>query len=431
LDRIAITGGARLKGEIPISGAKNSAIKLMAASLLTEEPLRLTNMPRLADTRFLGKLLQRLGAEVVEADGEDGPETLLRTKEIVSGFAPYDLVRQMRASFNVLGPLLARTGQAKVSLPGGCTIGARPVDLHLKALEALGARIDLHEGYVYAQAPGGLKGGRIDFPFNSVGATEHAMLAAVLARGDTVMTNSACEPELADLAECLNKMGAKVSGAGTPTITIEGVTSLHGATHAVMADRIETGTYAVAAAMAGGEVRLTRTRCDFIQALLDKMVEAGVEVTPHNDGLTVRRNGGLLKPVELETGVYPGFATDLQAQFMALMTLADGESVIRETIFENRFMHAPELMRLGADISVQGGEARVRGVAALEGAQVMATDLRASVSLVIAGLAARGETIVNRVYHLDRGFERLEEKLSACGAQIRRLKGDGEGEEDG
>jgi UDP-N-acetylglucosamine 1-carboxyvinyltransferase len=430
MDRIAITGGARLQGEIPISGAKNSAIKLMAASLLTEDALRLTNMPRLADTRFLGKLLQRLGTEVVEADGEDGPETLLRTQEIVSAIAPYDLVRQMRASFNVLGPLVARTGQAKVSLPGGCSIGARPVDLHLKALEALGARIDLHEGYVYASAPRGLKGGAIDFPFASVGATEHAMLAAVLADGKTVITQAACEPEMIDLADCLNKMGAKVSGAGTSTIHIRGVSRLHGATHAVMPDRIETGTYAVAAAMAGGEVRLTRTRSDFIQALIDKMVEAGVEVTPHNDGLTVRRNGALLKAVEIETGVYPGFATDLQAQFMALMTLAEGESVIKETIFENRFMHAPELTRLGAEITVQGGEARVRGVPALEGAQVMATDLRASVSLVIAGLAARGETTVNRVYHLDRGFERLEEKLGACGAQIRRIKGDGEGDED-
>jgi UDP-N-acetylglucosamine 1-carboxyvinyltransferase len=430
LDRIAITGGARLQGEIPISGAKNSAIKLMAASLLTEDALRLTNMPRLADTRFLGKLLQRLGTEVVEADGEDGPETLLRTREITSGFAPYDLVRQMRASFNVLGPLLARTGQAKVSLPGGCTIGARPVDLHLKALEALGARIDLHEGYVYAQAPRGLKGGQIDFPFNSVGATEHAMLAAVLADGETTITNAACEPEMIDLADCLNAMGAKVSGAGTSIIRIQGVSRLHGATHAVMPDRIETGTYALAAAMAGGEVRLTRTRSDFIQAMIDKMVEAGVEVTPNNDGLTVRRNGALLKAVEFETGVYPGFPTDLQAPFMALMTLAEGESVIRETIFENRLMHAPELRRMGADITVQGDEARVRGVAALEGAQVMATDLRASVSLVIAGLAARGETMVNRVYHLDRGFERLEEKLGACGAQIRRIKGDGEGDED-
>ena len=428
MDRIAITGGARLQGEIPISGAKNSAIKLMAASLLTEEPLRLTNMPRLADTRFLGKLLQRLGTEVVESDGPDGAETLLTTREIVSGFAPYDLVRQMRASFNVLGPLLARSGQAKVSLPGGCTIGARPVDLHLKALEALGAKIDLHEGYVYAQAPRGLKGAVIDFPIVSVGATEHAMLAAVLADGETVINQAACEPEMNDLAECLNKMGAKIGGAGTPTITIQGVSRLHGATHAVMPDRIETGTYALAVAMAGGEVRLTKTRSDFIQAMIDKMIEAGVEVTSNNDGLTVRRNGALLKAVEFETSAYPGFPTDLQAPFMALMTLAEGESVIRETIFENRLMHAPELRRMGADITVHGGEARVQGVASLEGAQVMATDLRASVCLVIAGLAARGETIVNRVYHLDRGFERLEEKLGACGAQVRRLKGDG-GEE--
>ncbi|MFC3070431.1 UDP-N-acetylglucosamine 1-carboxyvinyltransferase [Phenylobacterium soli] len=428
MDRIAITGGAQLKGEIPISGAKNSAIKLMAASLLTEEPLRLTNMPRLADTRFLGKLLQRLGTEVVESVGEDGPETLLRTKEIVSAIAPYDLVRQMRASFNVLGPLVARTGQAKVSLPGGCTIGARPVDLHLQALEALGARIDLHEGYVYAQAPRGLKGGRIEFPIVSVGATEHAMLAAVLAAGDTEIVNAAQEPEMIDLAECLNAMGAKVSGAGTSTIQIEGVGRLSGASHAVIADRIETGTYAVAAAMAGGEVRLTRTRPELIQSLIDKMVEAGVEVTANADGLTVKRNGRRLRAVEIDTAPYPGFATDLQAQFMALMTLAEGESVIRETIFENRFMHAPELGRLGADISVSGGEARVRGVEALEGAQVMATDLRASVSLVIAGLAARGETVVNRVYHLDRGFERLEEKLGACGAEIRRIKGGDEEE---
>lgn len=430
MDRIAIVGGARLQGEIPISGAKNSAIKLMAASLLTDEPLRLTNMPRLADTRFLGKLLQRLGTEVVEADEADGPETLLRTKEIVSAIAPYDLVRQMRASFNVLGPLLARTGQAKVSLPGGCAIGARPVDLHLQALEALGVQIDLHEGYVYAQAPRGLKGGRIGFPFVSVGATEHAMLAAVLAEGDTVIENAAQEPEMVDLADCLNKMGAKVSGAGTSTIHIQGVTSLSGATHAVIADRIETGTFALAAAMAGGEVRLTRTRSDLIGSLIDKMREAGVEVTAHNDGLTVKRNGGRLKAVEIDTAPYPGFATDLQAQFMALMTLAEGESVIRETIFENRFMHAPELGRLGADITVSGGEARVCGVEALEGAPVMATDLRASVSLVIAGLAARGETVVNRVYHLDRGFERLEAKLSACGAQIRRIKGGDEEMED-
>ena len=416
-------------GEIPISGAKNSAIKLMAASLLTDEPLRLTNMPRLADTRLLARLLRRLGTEVVEQEGEDGPETVLHTREIVSALAPYDLVRQMRASFNVLGPLIARTGHAKVSLPGGCTIGARPVDLHLEALRALGASIDLHEGYVYAQAPRGLTGAEIVFPFVSVGATEHAMLAAVLAKGETVLKNAACEPELGDLADCLNAMGAKVSGAGTSTIVIEGAQRLHGATHSVIPDRIETGTYALAAAMAGGEVRLTRTRSDFIDALLVKMEEAGVEVERHADGMTIRRNGTRLKAVEVETDPYPGFATDLQAQFMALMTLADGESVIKETIFENRFMHAPELSRLGAEISVHGGEARVRGIEALDGAPVMATDLRASVSLVIAALAARGETMVSRVYHLDRGFERLEEKLSACGANVRRIVGDGEPED--
>jgi UDP-N-acetylglucosamine 1-carboxyvinyltransferase len=426
MDRIAITGGARLEGEIAISGAKNSAIKLMTASLLTDEPLRLTNMPRLADTRFLGQLLRRLGVDVDERDGVAGPETVLHAPEVTSAFAPYDLVRQMRASFNVLGPLLARTGHAKVSLPGGCAIGARPVDLHLKALESLGAHIDLHEGYVYAQAPRGLKGAEIDFPISSVGATEHAMLAAVLAEGVTVLKNAAREPELEDLAQCLNAMGAHVEGAGTATVTITGVSKLHGATHAVMPDRIETGTYAVAAAMAGGEVRLTHTRGDFIQALLDHIEQAGAEVIHANDGVTIKRNGARLRAVDIETDPYPGLATDVQAQFMALMTMAEGESVIRETIFENRFMHVSELTRLGADITVQGGEARVRGVEALEGAQVMATDLRASVSLVIAGLAARGETVVNRVYHLDRGFERLEEKLGACGARVRRLRDGGD-----
>ena len=425
MDRIAITGGARLEGEIPISGAKNSAIKLMAASLLTDEPLRLTNMPRLADTRFLGQLLQKLGVEILERDGEEGAETVLTTREIASTIAPYDLVRQMRASFNVLGPLVARTGQAKVSLPGGCTIGARPVDLHLEALRALGVTIDLHEGYVYAQAPRGLTGAEIEFPTVSVGATEHALLAAVLAKGETRLRNVAREPEIGDLADCLNKMGARVSGAGTSEIRIQGVSRLRGATHAVIPDRIETGTFALAAAMAGGEVRLTRTRSDLIDTLLDKMEEAGVEVARHNDGVTIKRNGARLKAVEIETDPYPGFATDLQAQFMALMTMADGESVIRETIFENRFMHVPELARLGADITVAGGEARICGVDALEGAPVMATDLRASVSLVIAGLAAKGETVVSRVYHLDRGFERLEEKLGACGARVQRIKGDG------
>ena len=424
MDRIAIVGGARLEGEIPISGAKNSAIKLMAAALLTDECLTLTNMPRLADTRFLGKLLKRLGVTVEERD-EDGEQiTELCAADIASSFAPYDLVRQMRASFNVLGPLLARTGHAKVSLPGGCTIGARPVDLHLKALEALGARIELHEGYVYATAPRGLTGAEIEFPVVSVGATEHALLAAVLASGETVIRNAAREPEIGDLAECLNAMGAKVSGIGSDTLRVEGVKRLHGTTWSVIPDRIEMGTYAVAAAMAGGEVRLTRARPGLIDALSAKLREAGAEVEDTNDGVIVRRNGARLKAVDIETEVFPGFATDLQAQFMALMTLADGESHIRETIFENRFMHVPELARLGADITVQGGEAVVRGVDALHGAPVMATDLRASVSLVIAGLAAEGETVVSRVYHLDRGFERLEEKLGACGARVRRIKGE-------
>ena len=424
MDRIAIIGGHALNGEIPISGAKNSAIKLMAAALLTDAPVRLTNMPRLADTRFLARLLRRLGAEVTETDGPDGPETLLHTPEIVSAFASYDLVRQMRASFNVLGPLIAREGHAKVSLPGGCSIGARPVDLHLKALEALGAHIDLNEGYVYAQAPRGLIGARIRFPFVSVGATEHTLMAAVLAKGETVIENAACEPEIVDLAQCLIAMGAKIEGAGTPTLHVQGVGKLNGATHAVTPDRIEAGTFAVAAAMAGGKVRLTHMRPAHISALLDKLRASGVSAIVGETTVDIHRGPERLQATPITTDPYPGFATDLQAQFMALMTLADGESVIRETVFENRFMHAPELARLGAEIEVHGGEARVRGVEGLKGAPVMATDLRASVSLVIAGLAARGETVVHRVYHLDRGFERLEAKLSACGAEIRRLKGE-------
>ncbi len=425
MDSIAITGGARLNGTIPVSGAKNSALKLMAASILTDQPLRLTNMPRLADTKFLGKLLRALGVEVTENGHGGEQETLFHAREIASTFAPYDLVRQMRASFNVLGPLLARTGHAKVSLPGGCTIGARPVDLHLQALTALGASIELDEGYVTAMAPAGLRGAEIEFPFVSVGATEHALLAAVLADGVTVLKNAAREPEIGDLARCLIAMGAKVEGLDTDQLVITGVTSLGGADWPVIADRIEMGSYAVAAAMAGGEVRLTRARPELMQALTEKMVLAGVEVTPTADGVIVRRDPAVrLKAVNVATEVYPGFATDLQAQFMALMTLAEGESVIHENIFENRFMHAPELGRLGADIHVHAGEAVVRGVEALHGAPVMATDLRASVSLVIAGLAAQGETTVGRVYHLDRGFERLEEKLGACGAEIRRIKGD-------
>ena len=429
MDRIAITGGARLNGEIPIGGAKNSAIKLMAASLLTDEPVRLTNMPRLADTRLLGQLMRRLGTQITERDdGPDGQETTLHTPEVTSTIAPYDLVRQMRASFNVLGPLIARTGQAKVSLPGGCAIGARPVDLHLMALEALGAGIDLHEGYVYAQAPRGLKGAEIEFPFSSVGATEHAMMAAALAEGTTVLRRAAQEPELDDLAECLNAMGAKIyrdPAAALPTIVIEGVAKLHGVTHRVVPDRIEMGTYAVAAAMAGGEVKLTGGRPEHIRPLIEALEKAGVTVTELNDGMVVARNGARLKPVSIATDIYPAFATDLQAQFMALMTMADGESIIKETVFENRFMHVAELRRFGADIAIAGNEAIVHGVEKLEGAPVMATDLRASVGLVIAALAAKGETIVDRVYHLDRGFERLEEKLSACGANVRRIKGDG------
>ena len=425
MDRIAIQGGARLNGSIPVSGAKNSALKLMAASILTDQPLRLTNMPRLADTKFLGRLLQALGVEVTENGHGGEQETLFHAREITSTFAPYDLVRQMRASFNVLGPLLARTGHARVSLPGGCTIGARPVDLHLDALSRLGAAIQLDEGYVSAVAPNGLRGAEIEFPFVSVGATEHALLAAVMADGVTVLRRAAMEPEIGDLARCLTAMGAKIEGIDTDVLTITGVTSLGGADWSVIPDRIEMGSFAVAAAMAGGEVRLTRARADLMTALSDKMVQAGVEVSPTDDGVIVRRDPAIrLRAVDVETEVYPGFATDLQAQFMTLMTLADGESRIRETIFENRFMHAPELGRLGADIHVQNGEAVVKGVDHLIGAPVMATDLRASVSLVIAGLVAEGQTIVDRVYHLDRGFERLEEKLTACGATIRRLKGD-------
>jgi len=427
MDSIVIHGGHRLNGSIPVSGAKNSAIKLMAASILTDQPLLLTNMPRLADTRFLGQLLRQFGVEVTEREGADGQETLFHAPELTSTFAPYDLVRQMRASFNVLGPLLARTGNAKVSLPGGCTIGARPVDLHLQALTAMGAAIELEEGYVTATAPRGLRGAEIEFPFVSVGATEHALLAAVLANGTTVLKRAAREPEIGDLARCLIAMGAKIEGLDTDVLTITGVSSLSGATWSVIPDRIEMGSYALAAAMAGGEVRLTKGRADLIAALTDKMIEAGVEIEPTEDGLIVRRDPTQrLKAVDVTTEIYPGFATDLQAQFMALMTTAEGESVIRENIFENRFMHAPELARLGTDITVHAGEAVVRGVDGLKGAPVMATDLRASMSLVIAGLVAEGETTVGRVYHLDRGFERMEEKLGACGADVRRIKGEGD-----
>ena len=424
MDSIAVQGGAQLYGDIPISGAKNSAIKLMAASILTDQPLRLTNMPRLADTKFLGQLLRQFGVTVTESDGPDGQQTLFDARDITSTFAPYELVRQMRASFNVLGPLLARTGHAKVSLPGGCTIGARPVDLHIDALSKLGALIEMEQGYVSATAPRGLRGAEIEFPFVSVGATEHTLMAAVLAEGTTVLRRAAREPEIGDLARCLMAMGAKIEGVDTDVLTITGVTSLNGTDWAVIPDRIEMGSYACAAAMAGGEVRLTNARPGLIDALTVKMIEAGVEVTPTADGAIIKRDRAQrLKAVDVATEVYPGFATDLQAQFMTLMTTADGVSTIHENIFENRFMHAPELARLGADISVHAGEAKVTGVEWLRGAPVMATDLRASVSLVIAGLAAEGETTIGRVYHLDRGFERLEEKLGACGAEIRRIHG--------
>tara|TARA_R110002073_G_scaffold54023_2_gene139251 strand:- start:1409 stop:2674 length:1266 start_codon:yes stop_codon:yes gene_type:complete len=418
MDRIIIQGGARLEGRIPISGAKNSALKLMAAALLTDEPVTLTNMPRLADSRFMGHLLTELGVSVEEGEGA---ELRLHAARITETYAPYDLVRKMRATFNVLGPLLAREGRARVSLPGGCAIGARPVDLHLKALEALGAQIEVSEGYVDAKAPaGGLIGGEIDLPFASVGATEHAMLAAALARGETVIENAACEPEIADLAAMLTAMGAPVEGAGSSTIRIQGQDRLTGVRHHVVGDRIETATYALAVAATGGDCILEGAQWAHNKSLWRAMIDAGVTVAAVDGGVRVSRNGERLQAVDIETQPYPGFPTDAQAQFMALMTLAEGTSVIRETIFENRFMHAPELTRLGADISVHGSEAVVRGVPRLRGAQVMATDLRASVSLVIAGLAAEGETVVNRVYHLDRGFEKLEAKLSGCGARIER-----------
>ena len=418
MDKLAIIGGRALYGTLPISGAKNSALKVMAAALLTDEELTLTNVPRLADVEMLLRLLAQHGAD----SAFDNGTLRLRAKDIVSTEAPYDLVRKMRASFNVLGPLLAREHKAKVSLPGGCAIGARPVDLHLKALSAMGAEIDLDEGYVLAEAPDGLKGADIAFPFVSVGATEHAMLAATLANGVTTLENAAREPEIADLADCLNAMGAQVRGAGTSTITIEGVERLHGAEHRVLPDRIETGAYAMAVGATGGELTLTGTDGALLGAALAAMEEAGLEIETLDDGLRVKKPEGPCRPVDIVTQPFPGFPTDLQAQFMAMAATADGTSTIKETIFENRFMHAPELARMGAKISVDGQTAMVRGVPRLKGAPVMATDLRASMSLVIAGLAAEGQTIINRVYHLDRGFERLEQKLERCGALIERIK---------
>ncbi|MER9744116.1 MULTISPECIES: UDP-N-acetylglucosamine 1-carboxyvinyltransferase [unclassified Mesorhizobium] len=428
MDRIRIVGGNKLAGSIPISGAKNAALPLMIASLLTDDTLTLENVPHLADVEQLIRILGNHGVDYsVNGRREKQNEGYSRTinfsaRNIVDTTAPYELVSKMRASFWVIGPLLARMGEAKVSLPGGCAIGTRPVDLFLEGLQVLGADIDVDTGYVLAKTRNGrLVGNRYVFPKVSVGATHVLMMAAALAKGETVLENAACEPEIVNLAECLNAMGAKISGAGTPVITIDGVESLSGARVRVIPDRIETGTYAMAVAMTGGDVVLEGARPELLQTALDVIAQTGTEITPTNSGIRVRRNGAGISPVDVMTAPFPAFPTDLQAQFMGLMTMAKGKSRITETIFENRFMHVQELARLGAHITLSGQTAIVDGVAKLKGAPVMATDLRASVSLVIAGLAAEGETTVNRVYHLDRGFERLEEKLSNCGAVIERI----------
>ena len=427
MDRIRIVGGQRLNGIIPISGAKNAALPLMIASLLTRETLTLNNVPRLADVLLLSRILGNHGVDVMVAGKRpgqrmgDGQTFKLSAAEIVDTTAPYDMVARMRASFWVLAPLLARCGEAKVSLPGGCAIGTRPVDLHLSALEALGADIELEAGYVLAKAPKGLIGAHIKLAKVSVGATHNALMAAVLARGDTLIDNAAREPEVADVAECLVKMGAKIEGIGTSTLRIQGVNELHGAEHDVLPDRIETGTYAMAAAITGGDVFLDGARGDLLRCALDLLAGSGVEIEELPTGIRVARNGAGLGPISVDTEPFPGFPTDLQAQLMALLCMAEGTSTVRETIFENRFMHVQELARLGAKIDLKGDTAIVTGVSRLTGAPVMATDLRASVSLIIAGLAAQGETLISRVYHLDRGFERIEEKLGRCGAQIERL----------
>ncbi len=426
MDRIRIRGGKALVGSIPIGGAKNAALPLMAASLLTEGTLRLANIPHLADITTLANLLGTLGVEIAldghAEGGHQGRVLALTARNISNTTAEYDLVRKMRASILVLGPLVAREGKAKVSLPGGCAIGARPVDLHLKGLEALGAKIELREGYVEALAPGGLKGARFVFPFVSVGATENLMMAATLAKGTTVLSNAAREPEIGDLARCLIAMGAKIEGIDTDTLTIHGGTKLSGTTHSILPDRIELGTFAMAAAATGGDVELIGGRTELIASAATALTQAGVTIEDTPRGVRVRRTNAPLVGVDVMTEPFPGFPTDLQAQMMALLTTAEGASMITETIFENRFMHVPELRRMGANINLHGGSAMVRGVPKLTGAPVMATDLRASVSLVIAGLVAQGETIVNRVYHLDRGYERLEAKLAACGADIERVK---------
>ncbi|PIV76802.1 MAG: UDP-N-acetylglucosamine 1-carboxyvinyltransferase [Rhodobacteraceae bacterium CG17_big_fil_post_rev_8_21_14_2_50_65_11] len=422
MDRIIIRGGTELSGAIPIAGAKNACLALMPATLLSEEPLTLTNAPRLSDIRTMAELLRSLGAEVTAMN--DGKVIALSSHGADNHLAHYDIVRKMRASNLVLGPLLARHGRAEVSLPGGCAIGARPMDLHITALEALGAEIELRDGYLHATAPNGLKGAVHELGFASVGATENVVMAATLAKGTTVLKNAAREPEIVDLVRCLRAMGAQIAGEGTSTIEIEGVDRLHGATHRVVTDRIELGTYMLAPAITGGEVELLGGKLSLVESFAAKLYEAGIDIAETDRGLRVARRNGRVKAVDVVTAPFPGFPTDLQAQMMALMCTAEGVSVLEEKIFENRFMHAPELGRMGARIDVQGGHATVTGVDRLRGAPVMATDLRASVSLILAGLAAEGETVVNRVYHLDRGYERVEEKLRACGAQIDRVQGD-------
>jgi UDP-N-acetylglucosamine 1-carboxyvinyltransferase len=422
MDRIRIIGGVPLQGTIPISGAKNAALPLMCASLLTDETLTLSNMPYLADIVTMANLLAQHGV-ALNMNGDKNVNRILslNAQNVNNLTAPYELVRTMRASVLVLGPLLARFGAAKVSLPGGCAIGTRPIDLHLKALEEMGASIELREGYIHARVDGRLKGATINFEKVSVGATENILMAATLAEGVTTIANAAREPEVCDLANCLVAMGAKIEGIGTSDIRVEGVDKLHGANHTVIADRIETGTFAAAVAVAGGDVELLGARADIMQAVIEKFAEAGVDISETPRGLRVKRNGSRIQGCDIMTQPYPGFPTDMQAQMMALLSIADGASMITETIFENRYMHVPELTRMGCRIVVHGASAMIRGVSELRGAEVMATDLRASVSLVIAALAAEGETVIHRVYHLDRGYERLEEKLAACGANIERL----------
>ena len=419
MDSIVVSGGGALRGKVQISGAKNTCLKLMSAALLTDQPLSLTNVPQLSDIKTLSSLLESHGCEVMVQ--QEGRVMTLNAREITNRKADYEIVRKLRASFNVLGPLLAREGEAIVSLPGGCAIGARKVDLHMMAMEKFGAKIELDGGYVHATAPNGLVGAVIDFPFVSVGATENALTAATLAKGTTVIKNAAREPDTVDLAKCLVAMGAKISGAGTSEITIEGVERLHGASHEVIVDRIELGTFMIAPALCGGEVELLGGRLDLIGAFAEKLEAAGVDIWESAGGLSVKRRADHITAVNVTTAPFPGYPTDLQAQFMALMCIAQGQSRLEETIFENRFMHAPELVRMGANIEVEGGIAKVTGVDSLKGAPVMATDLRASVSLILAGLAAQGETIVSRVYHLDRGYERIEQKLSNLGAKIKRV----------